>query len=63
MKDKKKKLSIYNKMKRKKEEFEKIDEKNVRMYVWGKKVYDFENIGNERKVIVLEVMLSMLRNV
>lgn len=63
MKDKKKKLSIYNKMKRKKEEFEKIDEKKVRMYVWGKKVYDFENIGNERKVIVLEVMLSMLRNV
>jgi cysteinyl-tRNA synthetase len=46
-------LVLYNTLTRRKEVFEPLDSKNVRMYVCGPTVYDFAHIGNARPVIVV----------
>lgn len=54
-------LVLYNTLTRKKEIFEPLDSKNVRMYVCGPTVYDFAHIGNARPVIVFDVLYRLLR--
>ena len=54
-------LVLYNTMTRKKERFEPLDPKNVRMYVCGPTVYDFAHIGNARPVVVFDVLYRLLR--
>ncbi len=55
-------LTLYNTLGRKKERFEPIDPKNVRMYVCGPTVYDFAHIGNARPVVVFDVLYRLLRH-
>jgi cysteinyl-tRNA synthetase len=54
-------LTLYNTLTRKKEDFRPIDPDNVRMYVCGPTVYDFAHIGNARPVIVFDVLFRLLR--
>jgi cysteinyl-tRNA synthetase len=55
-------LKLYNTLTRTKDEFQPLDEKNVRMYVCGPTVYDFAHIGNARPVIVFDVLFRLLRH-
>jgi cysteinyl-tRNA synthetase len=54
-------LVLHNTLTRRKELFEPLDPKNVRMYVCGPTVYDFAHIGNARPVIVFDVLYRLLR--
>jgi cysteinyl-tRNA synthetase len=54
-------LQLYNTLTRRKEVFEPLDAKNVRMYVCGPTVYDFAHIGNARPVVVFDVLYRLLR--
>jgi len=54
-------LTLYNTLTRRKEAFEPLDPKRVRMYVCGPTVYDFAHIGNARPVIVFDVLFRLLR--
>jgi len=54
-------IKLHNTLSRKKEVFEPIDPKNVRMYVCGPTVYDFAHIGNARPVIVFDMLYRLLR--
>ena len=56
-------LKLYNTRTRRKEVFEPLDPKAVRMYVCGPTVYDFAHIGNARPVIVFDVLFRLLRHV
>jgi cysteinyl-tRNA synthetase len=56
-------LRIYNTLTKKKEEFQPLDSKNVRMYVCGPTVYDFAHIGNARPLIVFDVLFRLLRHI
>jgi cysteinyl-tRNA synthetase len=56
-------LRLYNTLTRRKEEFEPIDPKSVRLYVCGPTVYDFAHIGNARPLIVFDVLFRLLRHV
>jgi cysteinyl-tRNA synthetase len=56
-------LTLYNTLTRRKEVFEPLDPKNVRMYVCGPTVYDFAHIGNARPVIVFDVLFRLLRHI
>jgi len=55
-------LTLYNTLTRRKESFEPLDAKNVRMYVCGPTVYDLAHIGNARPVIVFDVLYRLLRD-
>ncbi len=55
-------LQLYNTLTRKKEIYDPIDPKNVRMYVCGPTVYDFAHIGNARPAIVFDVLFRLLRH-
>ena len=55
-------LAIYHTLTRRKEAFEPIDAKNVRMYVCGPTVYDYAHIGNARPAIVFDVLYRLLRH-
>jgi cysteinyl-tRNA synthetase len=55
-------LALYNTLTRRKEPFEPLDARNVRMYVCGPTVYDFAHIGNARPVIVFDVLYRLLRH-
>ena len=55
-------LKLYNTRTRRKDVFEPIDSKAVRMYVCGPTVYDFAHIGNARPVIVFDVLFRLLRH-
>ncbi|HZT50903.1 MAG TPA: cysteine--tRNA ligase [Stellaceae bacterium] len=54
-------LVLHNTLTRRKEPFEPLDAKNVRMYVCGPTVYDYPHIGNARPVIVFDVLYRLLR--
>jgi cysteinyl-tRNA synthetase len=56
-------LQIHNTLTRRKQVFEPIDPKNVRMYVCGPTVYDFAHIGNARPVVVFDVLARLLRRI
>jgi cysteinyl-tRNA synthetase len=64
-------LTLWNTMKRAKEEFRPLDwqdpgkaeaDRHVRMYVCGPTVYDYAHIGNARPVIVFDVLYRLLRH-
>ncbi|HWV81912.1 MAG TPA: cysteine--tRNA ligase [Hyphomicrobiaceae bacterium] len=56
-------LTLYNTLTRRKEPFQPIDPKNVRMYVCGPTVYDLAHIGNARPIIVFDVLFRLLRHI
>lgn len=56
-------IKLHNSKTRKKEVFEPLDPKNVRMYVCGPTVYDRAHLGNARPVVVFDVLNRLLRHV
>ncbi len=56
-------LVVHNTLTRRKEVFEPLDPKNVRMYVCGPTVYDLAHIGNARPVIAFDVLYRLLRHI
>ncbi|MDG1737392.1 MAG: cysteine--tRNA ligase [Paracoccaceae bacterium] len=56
-------IKLHNTKTRKKEVFEPLDPKNVRMYVCGPTVYDRAHLGNARPVVVFDVLYRLLRHV
>ncbi|MCG6883083.1 MAG: cysteine--tRNA ligase [Silicimonas sp.] len=56
-------ITLYNTATRRKERFEPLNRKNVRMYVCGPTVYDRAHLGNARPVIVFDVLFRLLRHV
>ncbi|MCT4655319.1 MAG: cysteine--tRNA ligase [Cohaesibacter sp.] len=56
-------IKLYNTLSRKKEDFQPIDETNVRMYVCGPTVYDTAHIGNARPAVVFDTLFRLLRHV
>ena len=57
------KLSLYNSLTRKTEEFTPLDASNVRMYVCGPTVYDRAHLGNARSVVIYDVLFRLLREI
>jgi cysteinyl-tRNA synthetase len=55
-------LVLYNSLTRRKEAFEPLDDKNVRMYVCGPTVYDLAHIGNARAVVAFDLLYRVLRH-
>lgn len=53
-------IKIYNTMSRKKEPFEPLDDKQVRMYVCGPTVYDSAHVGHAMSSIVFDVIRRYL---
>lgn len=53
-------IKIYNTMTRKKEPFEPLDDKQVRMYVCGPTVYDSAHVGHAMSSIVFDVIRRYL---
>jgi cysteinyl-tRNA synthetase len=56
-------LYLHNTLTRKKERFEPLDKKHIRMYVCGPTVYDLAHIGNARPVVVFDVLYRLLKKV
>ncbi len=54
-------LTIYNTLTRRKEPFEPLNARNVRMYVCGPTVYDNIHIGNARPLVVFDVLYRLLK--
>jgi len=54
-------LQIHNNLTRKKEPFQPIDPKNVRLYVCGMTVYDYCHVGHARVMVVFDVVYRYLR--
>jgi cysteinyl-tRNA synthetase len=57
------KIRLTNSKTRRKEDFQPINDQNVRMYVCGPTVYDRAHLGNARPVIVFDVLYRLLRHV
>ncbi len=57
------KISLFNTLHRRKEEFKPIDPANVRMYVCGPTVYDHAHLGNAKTPVVFDVLNRLLRHV
>src|SRR6516164_4922519 len=55
-------LTLYNTLSRRKERFEPLDPKLVRLYVCGPTVYDRAHIGNGRAIVVFDVLYRLLRD-
>ena len=55
------KLTFYNTLTRKKEEFHSIDEKRVRMYSCGPTVYSYAHIGNFRTYKFMDTLRRVLK--
>ncbi len=56
-------ITLYNTLTRRKETFQPIDPKNVRMYACGPTVYDRIHIGNGRMLVVFDLLFRVLRHV
>jgi len=55
-------LVLYNSLTRRKERFEPLDPKNVRMYVCGPTVYDLAHVGNARANVAFDLLYRVLRH-
>lgn len=55
-------IKLYNSLKRQKEVFAPLDDKNVRMYACGPTVYNYAHIGNARMAVVFDVWARLLRH-
>lgn len=55
-------MYLFNTLKRRKDEFVPIDDKNVRMYVCGPTVYDRAHLGNAKTPVVFDVLFRLLRH-
>ena len=55
------KLKLYNTLSGKLEEFNPIDENNIRMYVCGPTVYDRAHLGNARPAVVFDTLYRILQ--
>jgi cysteinyl-tRNA synthetase len=53
-------IRVYNTLGGKKETFETVEPKKVRMYVCGPTVYDYSHIGHARSVVVFDVIARYL---
>jgi cysteinyl-tRNA synthetase len=53
-------LKLHNTLTNKKNEFNPVDEKHIRMYVCGPTVYDEIHIGNARPLVVFDVLYRVL---
>jgi len=53
-------MRLYNTLTRRKEEFEPIDEKEVKMYSCGPTVYNYFHIGNARPFIIFDTLRRYL---
>ncbi len=56
-------ITLYNTKTRRKQRFEPLEAKNLRMYVCGPTVYDRAHLGNARPVVVFDVLYRLLRHV
>ena len=56
------KLTIYNTLTRKKEEFKPLHEPNVGMYVCGPTVYGDPHLGHARPAITFDILFRLLRH-
>ena len=54
-------FSLYNTLTRKKDIFQPIDPKNIRVYTCGPTVYNFAHIGNARSAVVPDLLIRVLR--
>ena len=54
------KLSLFNTVTRKREEFNPLDMNLVKMYVCGPTVYDHPHIGNARSAVVYDILYRVL---
>src|SRR5215813_4294138 len=54
-------LNLYNTLTRRKEPFQPLDPRQVRLYVCGPTVYDRAHIGNARAYVVFDVLYRLLR--
>ncbi len=55
-------IRIFNTLTKKKEFFETVEPRKVRMYVCGPTVYDSSHMGHARSVVVFDVIVRYLRN-
>ncbi|MTD99555.1 cysteine--tRNA ligase [Paracoccus sp. YIM 132242] len=56
-------IRLTNTRTRRKEAFEPLDPRNVRLYLCGPTVYDRAHLGNARPVLVFDVLVRLLRHV
>ena len=56
-----KSLKFFNTLTSKLEDFNPIDDQNIRIYVCGPTVYDHIHIGNARPIIVFDILVRLLQ--
>ena len=54
-------IFLSNSLGNKKEKFNPMDQKKVRMYVCGPTVYDDPHIGNARPLVVFDLLFKVLK--
>ena len=55
------KLTLYNSLTNRKEDFSPIDDSNVRVYTCGPTVYNYAHIGNARPPLVSDILVKLLK--
>ena len=56
-------MFLHNTLSKRKEKFEPIDSKNIRMYVCGPTVYDRAHLGNAKSAVVFDILNRILRQI
>ncbi len=56
-------MFLHNTLSKRKEKFEPLDSKNIRMYVCGPTVYDRAHLGNAKSAVVFDILNRVLRQV
>ena len=49
-------MFLHNTLSKRKEKFEPLDSKNIRMYVCGPTVYDRAHLGNAKSAVVFDIL-------